>query len=163
QRLIGGPHPYLERLAVEARLSAGDLRAAVQRGRAAVKQFGDSRALAREYGRALVAAGDGAEAVAYLRETTGLIRSDPVLWRLRAEAHGMQDQRTEAHRAAAEEFALVGAWPAAIDQLRRAQRARDADYFVLSMIDARLRELESIYRIEQEDLRRSGRSDRSGR
>lgn len=163
RRLLGRDHPYFERLAIEARLSAGEVREAAERGRQAVARFPDSRALARAYGRALIGARDGEGAVRFLRERTRTVRWDPMLWHLLAEASGMQNERSAAHRAAAEEFALLGAWPAAIAQLRQAQRAGDADFYSLSMIDSRLREFEGIYKREREEMRERGLEPPPGR
>jgi predicted Zn-dependent protease len=156
QRLLGAPHPYFERLAIANRLDAGDARAAADRGRQAVARFPESRALTRAYGEALVASGQGAEAVVFLKERLNLFRGDVRLWHLLAEAHGLLNQRAEAHRAAAEEYILVGAWQSAAEQLRLAQRAGDTDFYTASVIDARLREIQVEVRREIEEQRGQG-------
>ena len=62
-----------------------------------------------------------------------------------AKAYKAQGKTTEQNAALAERFALENNWPAAIQQLREARRIGDADFYTLSMIDARLREFEQQY------------------
>jgi predicted Zn-dependent protease len=56
--------------------------------------------------------------------------------------------------------------PAAIDQLQQARRANDADFYTMSEVDARLRQLNQQMREYREQLAREGRSvpdDSTGR
>jgi predicted Zn-dependent protease len=50
----------------------------------------------------------------------------------------------------AEKFALDGAWPSAIRQLKEARDVRNASFYDLSAISARLRDFETRYREERE-------------
>ena len=50
----------------------------------------------------------------------------------------------------------MGSPLSAVDQLRRAQKAGDTDFYTASVIDARLRELEDDARRELEELRQQG-------
>ena len=156
QALAGAPHPYFESLAARSRLGAGDARAAAERAARGLARFPDSRALARLQGEALVAAGDGAEAVRVLRDHLLTWRGDARLWQLLAQAHEVLGQRAEAHRAAAEQYMLLGSPLAALDQLQRAQKAGDTDFYTASMIDARIREVEDDARRELEESRQRG-------
>jgi predicted Zn-dependent protease len=52
------------------------------------------------------------------------------------------------HYALGEKYALEGAWPSAIEQLRIARAAGSADFYQSSTIDARLREMQRQYRDE---------------
>jgi predicted Zn-dependent protease len=52
------------------------------------------------------------------------------------------------HFALGEKYALEGAWPSAIEQLKIARSASGSDYYQGSSIDARLRELQRQYRDE---------------
>ncbi|GAB2903729.1 M48 family metalloprotease [Paraburkholderia jirisanensis] len=75
----------------------------------------------------------------------------PVWWRYLAQASvGSGDTLTQ-HRALAEQFALQGAWPSAIRQLKEARDIKSADYYQLSTIDARLHEFEARYKEEREE------------
>ena len=83
-----------------------------------------------------------------------VLRSDLLL----ARAHGGLGESGLAHRASAEEYALAGAWLAAIEQLRLAQRGGGLDFFAASQVDARLRDLQAEYaRERKDDQARSGR------
>jgi predicted Zn-dependent protease len=64
--------------------------------------------------------------------------SDSEAWRLLAAVNGQLQRRAAAHAASAEQYALSGGWQAAIEQLEMARRAGDADFVMLSKIDARL-------------------------
>lgn len=153
QALHGGPHPFFESLAARARLEAGDPRAAAERATKALVRFPDSRALVRVQGEALIASGRAAEAVPLLKERLDLWRADARLWQLLSQAHESLGQRADAHLAAAQRYVVLGSAYSAVDQLRRAQRANDTDFYTLSVIDARLRELEPEARREFEEMR----------
>jgi predicted Zn-dependent protease len=144
-------HAFLERLAADIRLRSGDPKAAVAIAQAAATRYPQSRALVHMQAQALTDAGEHQKAVAYLKDQLSLYRSDPVLWRLLAQAYNAQGQLAEAHRAAAEEYALVGGWMAAIDQLRLAQRAGTLDFYTASQVDARIRDLQATYTREQQE------------
>ena len=81
---------------------------------------------------------------------------DARLWQLLSQAHETLGQRAEAHRAAAEQYLLQGSSMAALDQLRRAQRAGDTDFYTASVIDARIRDVEDDARRELEETRQQG-------
>jgi predicted Zn-dependent protease len=70
---------------------------------------------------------------------------DPKLYEMQARAYSELGKRADQHRALAEMYLLKGSLPAAIEQLRLAQKAGDADFYVLSAVDARLRELQGRY------------------
>jgi beta-barrel assembly-enhancing protease len=160
RRRFGRDHPYFDGLEITVRTAVGDRAGALAASRQALERFPDSRALVRLHGDALLANGLGAEAIGFLRDRLVQYRGDGRLWHLLSEAYGRQNQRAEAHRAAAEEFALVGAWQSAVEQLRMAQRAGDADFYTGSMIDARLRDLQAELRRELEEQRASGQLGR---
>lgn len=153
RRLLGRDHPYLDRVAIDNLIASGDAHAALALSREALGRFPDSRSLVRLHGDVLLRNRQGAEAVGFLEDRLVQYRGDGRLWHLLAEAHGLLNQRADAHRAAAEEFALAGAWQSAVEQLRMAQRAGDTDFYTASMIDSRLREVQSELRRELEEQR----------
>ena len=103
--------------------------------------------------------------VAFLRDQLALSRSDPRLFELTARSYERLGRRTLQHQATAELYLLLGAAPAAIDQLQLARRANDADFYTLSEVDARLRQLNQQMREYREQLAREGRAppDEDGR
>src|SRR5690606_32034599 len=76
-----------------------------------------------------------------LRRRIGDRSGDPRLWQLLSRAYAALGKRTEQHRTQAEVYYLRGSLPAAIEQLEIARRANDGDFYTLSAVDARLREL----------------------
>lgn len=155
KRRLPAGHPFAERLGIELKLVAGDARGAVQRAQAARTRFAGSRAIVHQYARAHLAAGEARAAAVFLRDQLTVWRSDPTLWRLLAEAHSALGEPALAHRAAAEELVLLGALPAAVEQLQIAQRASGTDFITASTIDARLRELREA--VIEEKREQSGR------
>ena len=60
---------------------------------------------------------------------------------MRPEAYAGQGKMAMQHRALAYVFALQGQTAGAVEQLQQAQKAGDANFFEMSSIDARLREM----------------------
>ena len=81
------------------------------------------------------------EAAAGVRRMIDTRNSDPRLWQLLSRAHAELGQRTAQHRAQAEVYVLRGSLPAAIEQLEIARKGGDGDFYELSAVDARMREL----------------------
>lgn len=150
-----GSHPFVERLVGAMRLAQNDPRAALEIARAGVQKYPGARAFVHLQAEALLAAGEARRAADELEQQLLVTRADPRLWDLLGRARAALGQTTAAHRAAAERYVLLGALPAAIEQLRLAQRAGDADFFVVSQVDARLRDLQAEAELlRQEGLRR---------
>jgi len=78
-----------------------------------------------------------------LRDQTSLYRSEPQLFDRLAKAYAAQGKQALQHMALAENYALRGSLPAAIDQLGIARRAPDASFYDQSIIDAREREMKA--------------------
>lgn len=152
KRLPNG-HPFIERLAVEGRLARGDANGAAQMAEAALQRFPQARALNHLRAQALIDLREYDRAVGFLEDQLTLYRSDATLWRLLALAQGARGRQADAHRASAEEYALIGGWLAAIDQLRLAQRVGSLDFYAASQVDSRVREIQAQYTIEQQDRR----------
>ena len=58
------------------------------------------------------------------------------------------------HQAQAELYVLRGSVPAAIEQLQLAQAAGDGDFYELSAVEARLKELRARYAQDMRDVKR---------
>ena len=132
---------WVEGLAAEVRLARKDAAGAVRTLEAAWKQFPASRSLAYALADARIHAGQAREAAAGVRRMIDTRNSDPRLWQLLSRAHAELGQRTAQHRAQAEVYVLRGSLPAAIEQLEIARKAGDGDFYELSAVDARMREL----------------------
>lgn len=116
-----------------------------------------SRAVMRAAVEARLMAEASPEATAQLaRALTQTWPWDPQSWSLLGRAEAARGMRTAQHAAIAEQYALAGAYPAAIEQLMLARTAGDADFITLSKIDARLAVLRGHLRREQIERERSG-------
>jgi predicted Zn-dependent protease len=81
------------------------------------------------------------QAVAALADAVRSYPSDPRLRALQSRSYAALGKRLLQHQAQGEYYALQGSLPAAIEQLQLARSAGDGDFYQLSMVDARLKEL----------------------
>ncbi len=133
--------PWVQRLAAELRLARNDAAGAMSVLDAAQKQFPASRSLAYALADARIQSGKARVAAADVRRLIASRNDDPRLWQLLSRAHAELGERTAQHRAQAEVYLLRGSLPAAIEQLEIARKAGDGDFYELSAVDARMREL----------------------
>ncbi len=133
--------PWVETLAAEIRIARRDAAGAVRVLEAARGQFPGSRSLAYALADARIHAGQAREAATAVRRMIDTRSADPRLWQLLSRAHAELGERSAQHRAQAEVYVLRGSLPAAIEQLEIARKAGDGDFYTLSAVDARMREL----------------------
>jgi predicted Zn-dependent protease len=101
------------------------------------------------YSRALLYADVGAlqdlsrheQAIAALNEAVRSYPGDPRLRAMQSRSYAALGKRLLQHQAQGEYYALQGSLPAAIEQLQLARGAGDGDFYQLSVVDARLKEL----------------------
>jgi predicted Zn-dependent protease len=79
---------------------------------------------------------------------------DAHLYALQAQTYAALGKRLLQHQAQGEAYALQGSLPAAIEQLQIARTAGDGDFYQLSMVDARLRELRARHAEELRDAKK---------
>jgi predicted Zn-dependent protease len=82
-----------------------------------------------------------AAALALVNERIGVQSEDPRLYRLQAQAYAAQGNRQQQHRAQGEAYARMGQLGAAAEQMQIALKTGEGDFYQLSAIEARLREL----------------------
>jgi predicted Zn-dependent protease len=85
-----------------------------------------------------------AQAVEVLAEAVRSYPSDPRLRALQSQSYAALGKRLLQHQAQAEHYALQGSLHAAIEQLQLARSAGDGDFYQLSVVDARLKELRGL-------------------
>ncbi|MFN3985199.1 MAG: M48 family metallopeptidase [Rhodocyclaceae bacterium] len=132
---------FVETLAGEIQLARNRPAEAVALLEAAKQRFPDRRPLDYLLIEARLRAGQHAQAASDARAGALRAQRDARYWALAARAEEALGRRTAHHRAQAEVYVLRGSLPAAIDQLELARRAADGDFYELSAVDARLREL----------------------
>ncbi len=146
--------PMVETLAARARLAQNDAAGALALLRAALVRYPHRRSLLYAMLGTLQDLGRYDEVQAALMEPLRLYPRDPKLHEARAKAYGAQGKRLLQHQAQAEFYALQGSLPAAIEQLQLAQSAGDGNFYELSAVDARLRELRAEHAQEMQDARK---------
>jgi predicted Zn-dependent protease len=161
RRLTTRPSAMLDKLLVETRFAAArndeERAEAVKLGRELAARYPLSQLAVYHHIDLLQKSGHYEEAIAALRDQSAISRSQPVYHALLGRSYEALNRRSLQHQSVAEMYALMGARQPAIQQLEMARRANDGDFYTMSEIDARLRELQVEFRREQEALRELGR------
>src|SRR4029077_8012408 len=106
--------------------------------------YPDNRALNYAYIEALQQLGKNGDAAALLDEQLKNYPRGARLYGLRAKSYATLGKRLLQHQAQAEAYVLQGSLPAAIEQLQLAQKSGDGDFYQLSVVEARLRDLRTL-------------------
>lgn len=130
---------------------------AVRLAQEAAQRFPLSRVAVQHYVTMMQQTGQHQGAIDYLREQLAVPRSDPNYYAVLARSYTALNRKTLQHQAVAEMYALIGALRSAVDQLQMARKAADADFYVMSEVDARLRQLTRQVKEEAEEMLKSGR------
>jgi predicted Zn-dependent protease len=161
RRLTKLPSPMIDKLVSESRFAAAatpeERDAAIALAREATARYPLSRLTAIHYADLLQRDDRHEVVVAFLREQLAIARSETAYFSLLAKSYSALGRRTLHHQAVAEAYVLLGALPAALDQLTLARRAGDADFYTLSEVDARLRQLQQELKDSRDQLAREGR------
>jgi predicted Zn-dependent protease len=147
-RAAGASGPMIETLAARVKNALGDKAGASAILAAASKQFPRSRPVLYAYVDSLQSIGKNQEALAVLNESLRVYPRDSRLQSLLAQTYATLGKRLLQHQAQAEAYALQGSLAAAIEQLQLARTAGDGDFYQLSMVDARLKELRARHSVE---------------
>ena len=126
-------------------LRTGDLARAVALYSDGLDLYPDDKGLVRGYAAALNGAGRPNDTLNLIDEYGQLYAIDSEMYRLRADANQKLGRMLDSRADLAEHYYLSGRINQAIDQLRRAIQdpAKDADFYAVSRIEARLEELET--------------------
>ena len=153
-RAAGAGGPMVETLAARIRFALGDRVGAATLLGEAHARYPHSRPLLYAHAEALQDAGRNPQAQEVLTESLRSYPRDPRLHRLQARNYAALGKRLLQHQAQAEVYVLQGALPAAIEQLQLARSAGDGDFYQLSVVDARLKELRKQHAEELKDAKR---------
>ncbi len=131
----------VERLLAEVKIARGDKGAGLALYREAMARYPLNMPLLYGYGTALIADRKFAEALKFADVQLQSYPRDLRLHAMRADSYGALGRRSQQHLALAEMSALKGQTAGAIEQLQLAQQAGDANFYEMSVIDGRLREM----------------------
>jgi beta-barrel assembly-enhancing protease len=135
------PSPMIDTLDARVYQARNDHAGAEKLLREARTRFPYSRPLLYAYVSALQDAARHQEAASALSDAVRTYPGDARLRALQSRSYAALGKRLLQHQAQGEYYALQGAFPAAIEQLQLARTAGDGDFYQLSVVDARLKEL----------------------
>ncbi len=139
----------------ELALAKGKNEEALQIAQATLKAFPQSYAAGAAMMNAYLKLGRTNDAITWLKARTRAQPNEVVWWTLLSNAYDQAKNVPMRHYALGEKYALEGAWPSAIEQLKIARASGAADFYQGSSIDARLREMQKQY---QEELKEQGKN-----
>ena len=154
-RAAGAASSMIETLAARARAAQGDPQGALALLKAAYAKYPQRRSVLYAMADSLQEQGKYDEVLLALAEPLRLYQRDARLQEARARAYAGQGKRLLQHQAQAEVYVLRGSLPAAIEQLQLAQSSGDGNFYDLSVVEARLKELRAEHAREMEDQRKS--------
>ena len=146
--------PMVDTLAARARLALGDQAGALALLKAAQARYLHRRPILYALLGVLQDQGRFDEVLAALAEPLRLYPRDPKLHEARARAYASLGRRLLQHQSQAEVYVLQGSLPAAIEQLQLAQTSGDGNFYDLSVVEARLKELRAEHARELQDAKK---------
>jgi predicted Zn-dependent protease len=144
----------IESLAARVRLAQGDAEGALALLRAALARYPHRRSLLYATLAVMQDLGRYEAVLAAVAEPLRLYPREAKLYEARARAYAGLGKRLLQHQAQAEVYLLQGNLPGAIEQLQFAQGAGDGNFYELSAVDARLKELRAEHAREQRESRK---------
>lgn len=146
------PHPMIDAMAGHVALDSGDIKTAIRRFESGLAKYPNKMQLVYDYPEALQQDGRNADAAAFCERQLARFPNDGPLHLTAARAYAALGNTLMQHKHQGEYYAWQGNLKGAIDQLEIASKAGDADFYQLSVVDARLRAL----RKEASDQQKSG-------
>lgn len=146
------PSPIIESLACRLEDAAGDSAGAPKCYQDARRAYPGYRALFYGHAEQLLRARQPAAVLQMIDSRLRVQPDDSRLYRLQALAYEAQGNRLQQHRAQGEAYFRSGQLGAAIEQMQIALKTGEGDFYQLSAVEARLRELRRM-QLEQERKR----------
>ena len=153
-RSLGAASPMIDMLDARAKHAAKDVSGATELLARARDRYPAWRALTYAYIAGLQEMGKNDAAIVTTREALGRYPNDARVYGMQAKLYAMLGKRLLQHQAQAEVYVLQGSLPAAIEQLSLARAAGDGDFYQLSVVDARLKDLRAQYSAEMKEAKR---------
>jgi len=147
--------PIVAGLVAEIKIAAGDHAGAATVYNAALQRFPQAKALVYGYAESLYAARDFQKLQEFLASQLQRDAWDYRLYGFQAKNYAAMGKQLLQHRSQSEFYFLQGQLGPAIEQLEFAQKAKDGNFYELSAVDARLRELRKLH-LEEEKKKRNG-------
>ncbi len=144
KKLVKGDNVFLDKLLSELTFETAKTESqkndALKLAQSLVKKYPHSSLAVNNCAELLYQAGRHNEVVHLMRNQDALGRNDPDYHAYLARSYEALGQKSLAFAATGDMYALMGNAQAAVYQFDLAQKANDADFYVMSEIDAKLRE-----------------------
>lgn len=153
--LVEGDYPQsdamIETLAARVKLDNGQTDSAFKLYQTALQSYPYYRALVYDYADALLKYKDAQAALNFINGQTRFIHDDIQLYRLTAQCHAALGNTLQQHQAEAEALIREGNLRAAIEQLQIALRHKHDNFYQLSSVEARLRQIKEFVADEEKN------------
>jgi beta-barrel assembly-enhancing protease len=143
-RKMGPSSPMIETLAARVKLATGQTVEALDIYRAALQIYSQHRALIYDYADALLRNNSADAALKFVNQQLQFTPNDTRLYRLKAQGYAALGDPMSQHRAQAEVYTRQGNFPAAVEQLQIALKSNEGDFYQMSSVEARLKELRAL-------------------
>jgi beta-barrel assembly-enhancing protease len=147
----GPRNAIVENLACRLLFAAKERDLALACYREALRVFPAYRALTYDYAEALLDGNQPAAALTLVEAGQQRISDDYRLYFLAARANAMLNRPFAQHRAQGEAYARLGNLTAAVEQLQIALKAGGGDFYQMSSVEARLRELRPLADLQRKE------------
>lgn len=134
----------IETLSANVKLADGKITEAFDIYKSALKIYPQHRALIQGYAHALIRNKQTETALEFINKQLLLIPNDPQLFSLQAQCYALLGDRMLQHRALAETYVLKGHYAAALDQLQTALQNSNGNFYQLSSVEARLKQIQVL-------------------
>jgi predicted Zn-dependent protease len=164
RRGTSAPSAILDKIVSEARFaaakSAEERSLAIEAARETASRYPLSTVAVANYITLLNRSAQHQQAINALREQVAITREQPSYYALLGRSYEALGKKSLQHQAIGEMYALLGVNQAALQQMELARQANDGDFYTMSEIEARIRELKADILQEQQAMRESGGSER---
>lgn len=143
-RKMAQPSPLIELLAGELKLAEGKGAEAAGIYQSALKTYPQYRPLVYASCDALLQNGQPQDALKLISDQLQFYPQDHHLFLLQAKNYAVLDKKLLQHKSQAEAYYLMGNLRGAVEQLQIAQKSGDGDFYQLSAVEARLKELRAL-------------------
>ncbi|MCE7913774.1 MAG: M48 family peptidase [Nitrosomonas sp. PRO4] len=141
----------IEALSASVKLANGEINEAFKTYQNALKIYPQHRALIHGYANALIQNKQNERALEFLNKQLRVIQNDPQLHSLQAQCYALLGDKMLEHRALAEVYYLKGHFKAAADQLKIALQSDNGNFYQLSSIESRLKQMQGFIEEDEKD------------
>ncbi|MBA3695871.1 MAG: M48 family metallopeptidase [Methylotenera sp.] len=137
-------HPMIENLAAHIDVAKNNPQQAEKKYAAALNVFPDNRGLIYGYAEHFLAIKQPDNVIKLVQNKQDLYSDDPYFYDLLAKAYSIKNKELLSHQALGEAYYRKYDLPHAVEQMDLAVKAKDGDFYQNSIVEARLKQLQSM-------------------